>query len=61
MAKLDQFYRIIAFIVLGVVVLCASVLYLRYREYFELATDADISTDDESEFVALDDEVSQGE
>ncbi|MBX3444944.1 MAG: DUF2339 domain-containing protein [Planctomyces sp.] len=31
---LDQFYRIIAFIVLGILVLCGSFLYLKYREVF---------------------------
>jgi hypothetical protein len=34
LAELDQFYRIIAFIVLGVVVLAGSFLYLKYRETF---------------------------
>lgn len=32
--ELDQFYRIIAFIVLGVVVLAGSFIYLKYRETF---------------------------
>lgn len=36
LAELDQFYRIIAFIVLGVVVLAGSFLYLKYRETFAL-------------------------
>jgi uncharacterized membrane protein len=34
LATLDQFYRIIAFIVLGVLALCGSYLYLRFRETF---------------------------
>lgn len=34
LARLDDFYRIIAFIVLGVLVLSGSFLYLRYRETF---------------------------
>lgn len=34
LSQLDQFYRIIAFIVLGVLTLCASFLYLKYRESF---------------------------
>ena len=36
LAELDQFYRIVAFIVLGVVVLAGSFLYLKYRETFAL-------------------------
>lgn len=34
LAELDQFYRIIAFIVLGIVVLAGSFIYLKYRETF---------------------------
>jgi uncharacterized membrane protein len=34
LATLDQFYRIVAFIVLGVVVLAGSFIYLKYRETF---------------------------
>lgn len=34
LAELDSFYRIIAFIVLGVVVLAGSFIYLKYRETF---------------------------
>ncbi len=34
MAALDQFYRIVAFILLGVLVLCGSFLYLKYRQTF---------------------------
>jgi uncharacterized membrane protein len=34
LATLDQFYRIIAFIVLGMVVLAGSFIYLKYRETF---------------------------
>ncbi|MEM9280862.1 MAG: DUF2339 domain-containing protein [Verrucomicrobiota bacterium] len=36
LADLDQLYRIIAFIVLGVVVLVMSFLYLKYRHRFEM-------------------------
>lgn len=36
LAELDQFYRIIAFIVLGVVVLAGSFIYLMYRETFAI-------------------------
>ena len=40
LASLDQFYRIIAFILLGVLILCGAFLYLKYRQTFasELAT-----------------------
>lgn len=34
LAELDQFFRIIAFIVLGVLVLAGSFVYLKYRETF---------------------------
>ncbi|MEI8020147.1 MAG: DUF2339 domain-containing protein [Schlesneria sp.] len=34
LAQLDSFYRIIAFIVLGVMVLAGSFIYLKYRETF---------------------------
>lgn len=34
LAELDQIYRIVAFIVLGVVVLCGSFLYLKHRQSF---------------------------
>ena len=39
LAKLDQLYRIVAFIILGVLVLFGSFLYLRARKTFETATD----------------------
>ena len=48
LADLDQFYRIVAFIVLGGVVICASVLYLKYRENFEVATTVDSNLDENS-------------
>jgi uncharacterized membrane protein len=38
LAQLDQLYRIIAFLVLGVLVLCGSFVYLKYRPTF--ASDA---------------------
>lgn len=34
LAELDQFYRIIAFIILGMIVLAGSFIYLKYRETF---------------------------
>ena len=40
LASLDQFYRIVAFILLGILILCGAFLYLKYRQTFasELAT-----------------------
>ncbi len=43
LAKLDQLYRIVAFIILGVLVLFGSFLYLRARKTFELVTEAEVS------------------
>ena len=34
LARLDQVYRIVAFLVLGVLVLCGSFIYLKYRQTF---------------------------
>ncbi len=39
LATLDAFYRIIAFMVLGVLLLCGSFLYLKYRETFAEQSD----------------------
>lgn len=39
LAKLDQLYRIVAFIVLGVLVMCGSFLYLKYRSNFATQSD----------------------
>ncbi|MFG0333401.1 MAG: DUF2339 domain-containing protein [Maioricimonas sp. JB049] len=39
--QLDQFYRIVAFIVLGILVLCGSFLYLQFRETFADPSPAD--------------------
>jgi uncharacterized membrane protein len=36
--KLDQLYRIIAFVLLGILVLCGSFVYLRFRESFSTET-----------------------
>lgn len=38
LAALDQFYRIIAFILLGVLILSGAFLYLKYRQTFASAT-----------------------
>ena len=38
LASLDQFYRIIAFILLGVLILCGAFLYLKYRQTFASGT-----------------------
>jgi len=40
LAELDQFFRIIAFIVLGVLVLAGSFVYLKYRETFAVDDDS---------------------
>ncbi|MBX3427198.1 MAG: DUF2339 domain-containing protein [Pirellulales bacterium] len=37
LAQLDQFYRIVAFVVLGVLLIAGSFVYLKYRETFQLA------------------------
>jgi uncharacterized membrane protein len=34
LARLDQIYRIVAFLVLGALVLCGSFIYLKYRQTF---------------------------
>jgi len=34
LARLDQLYRIIAFMILGILVLCGSFIYLKYRSTF---------------------------
>jgi len=36
LARLDQFYRIIAFVLLGVLVLAGSFIYLRHRQVFAI-------------------------
>jgi uncharacterized membrane protein len=36
LATLDAFYRIVAFIVLGLMLLCGSFIYLKYRETFAI-------------------------
>ncbi len=38
LANLDQFYRIIAFILLGILILSGAFLYLKYRQTFASAT-----------------------
>jgi hypothetical protein len=40
LAQLDQLYRIIAFILLGVLVLSGSFIYLKYRRTFVITTDS---------------------
>jgi hypothetical protein len=47
LSRLDQFYRVVAFLVLGVLVLCGAFLYLKYRDVFAIQTPAD-ETEDES-------------
>ena len=46
LAKLDSLYRIVAFIVLGVLVLCGSFLYLRSRQTFAIKVDGTDMTDE---------------
>jgi uncharacterized membrane protein len=41
LSRLDQFYRIIAFILLGILVLSGSFLYLKYRETFAVKPPAE--------------------
>lgn len=36
LSRLDQFYRIVAFITLGILTVCGSFLYLRFQESFEM-------------------------
>jgi uncharacterized membrane protein len=38
LARLDQFYRIVAFIILGLLVLAGSFVYLKYKDRFALTT-----------------------
>ncbi len=40
LASLDQFWRIVAFVLLGVLLLAGSFVYLKYREKFAVATKA---------------------
>lgn len=44
LSRLDQFYRIVAFILLGILVLCGSFVYLKYRETFATQESADKET-----------------
>lgn len=48
LAGMDDLVRIVAFIVLGVVVLIGSFLYLKYRHRFETETSSTKTTDSES-------------
>ncbi len=36
LSRLDQFYRIVAFLVLGILVLCGSFIYLKFQDSFAL-------------------------
>ena len=40
LARLDPLYRIVAFIILGVLVLCGSFIYLKYRATFASQADS---------------------
>jgi uncharacterized membrane protein len=39
LAELEQLYRIIAFIILGMLILCGSFVYLKYRQVFTIKSD----------------------
>ena len=45
LARLEQLYRIVAFIFLGVLVLCGSFLYLKHRETFAIPGEPDEETE----------------
>ena len=53
MSRLHQFYRIIAFIVLGILVLCGSFLYLRFRETFAVESESETPEPDDTEPTEL--------
>ena len=40
LARLDQFWRIVAFVLLGILLMAGSFVYLRYRENFAVAQDS---------------------
>lgn len=46
LAELDSFYRIIAFIILGVMVLAGSFIYLKYRETFAITVESKKSAEE---------------
>ena len=46
LSQLDQFYRIIAFIVLGVLTLCGSFIYLKYQDRFTFQSMEAVEPDD---------------
>ena len=56
LATLDQIYRIVAFILLGVLVLCGSFLYLKYRHTFSTDEDETATDEVESDAETLGDE-----
>ena len=45
LSELDQFYRIIAFIVLGILILCGSFIYLKNQDKFSLQSPDDEEAD----------------
>ena len=49
LARLDQFWRIVAFGVLGVLLMAGSFVYLKYRENFTVADSSEKKTVDEKE------------
>jgi uncharacterized membrane protein len=46
LAKLDPIYRIVAFLIMGILVLCGSFIYLRYRSTFTVAVIAPDDSED---------------
>ncbi|MHC4876621.1 MAG: DUF2339 domain-containing protein [Planctomycetota bacterium] len=50
LARLDQIYRVVAFILLGILVLCGSFVYLKYRHAF--ATDDEEMTGQNAEVAS---------
>jgi uncharacterized membrane protein len=61
LAKLDQLYRIVAFMILGVLVLFGSFLYLRARKTFETATDECGQSSDQSSGEGVPETKDEGE
>ncbi len=57
LARLDQIYRVVAFILLGILVLCGSFVYLKYRHAF--ATDDEESEGNPAEADSGDDTASE--
>jgi len=46
LAALDPIYRIVAFIILGIIVLCGSFMYLKYRQTFAIEGESNEETEE---------------